>query len=301
MVADDLLIFANIVEAGSFTRAAELSGIPKSTLSRRLASLESELGGQLLQRTTRRLSLTELGISILEYAKNLQEQTNAALSLAQNRQISPKGTLRVSLPPEFHELSIVKVVSQYHSSFPAVKLFLDFSARRVDLLAERYDLALRVASKAANDSKLKYSKLLDLQNSLYASPDYIKTSGMPQTPDDLLKHTGLMLVAGSGETLPWALNNTDKFWTGVPDNVICANSMGLQRELCIAGKGIMGLTSFLAKGLVASGQLVKVLPDWSLPQSVLWCVTPGHRLLPQRTLEFTRILQTVVTTELLGY
>lgn len=300
LLADNLIIFANIVEAGSFTRAAQLTGVPKSTLSRRLAELENELGGQLLQRTTRQLILTELGISILEHARHLQEQAQAAKALAQNRQPEPQGTLRVSLPPEFHELSIASVVTKYQTQYPNVRLSLDFSARRVDLLAERFDLAVRVASRLPDDNSLNFDQIARLTNSLYASADYIKKHGQPKNVQDLKNHTGLMLVTGGGDTQPWHLSNKKSSWEGMPDRIISANSLGLQRELATNGVGIVGLSWFLAKDLVMANKLQAVLPGWQLPLVNVWCVTPGRRLLPQRTLAFIEILKSAVSTELLN-
>lgn len=295
-LADNLLIFASVVDAGSFTKAAELTGIPKSTISRRLAELESELGGQLLERTTRQLIITELGLSILEYARNLQEQTLAAKSLAQNRQLIPQGTLRVSLPPEFHEFAIASVITKYNTEYPNVRLFLDFSARRVDLLAERFDLTVRVVSKINDDASLTYTKLADLSNNLYASHKYIQKYGLPESVADLKNHVGLMLVSGSGDVQAWHLTKDKTTWQALPDQVICANSMGLQRELAVNGLGIVGLSWFLARGL--SADLTKILPDWYLPPANVWCVTPGRRLLPQRTLAFIEILKSVINTKL---
>ncbi len=300
MLADDLIIFANIVDAGSFTRASERTGIPKSTMSRRLAELENELGGQLLQRTTRQLTLTELGISMLDYARHLQEQTLAAKDLAQNRHTKPQGTLRISLPPEFHELSIANVVARYESEYPDVQLFLDFSARRVDLLAERYDLAVRIATSLPDDNTLAFEQIANLTVGLYASPDYISKYGAPNCINELQKHLGLMLVTGGGDVQPWHLNNGKDDKEILPDRVIAANSLGLQRELATKGIGVVGLSWFLAKVLVEKNKLQPILSKWQLPPVKVWCVVPGRRLLPQRTLAFIDILKSVIATGILN-
>lgn len=297
LFADDLLIFASVIDAGSFTRAAENTGIPKSTLSRRLATLETELGGELIQRTTRQLLLTDLGLSILEHARQLQEQTSAAIALAQNRQAKPQGVLRVSMPPEFHELYITSVITQYQNKYPDVRLFLDFSARRVDLIAERFDVAVRASASLQEDPALKYTQMAALKNGLYASQEYIDKYGIPQKPEDLAKHVGLMLVASSGELQPWILQNGKRTWTGMPDKVIEANSLGLQKDLCTNGVGIVGMSWFFAKDLSQQNKLIRILPKWHLPTAKVWCVTPGRRLLPQRTIAFIEILQSVLSAE----
>src|SRR5690606_24362689 len=137
-----------------FTRASELTGLPKSTLSRRLSDLEDELGERLMQRSTRRLVLTDFGETILEHARRLIDETEAAAALAQHRQVTPHGTLRVSLPPEFRELAIVDVVMEFSRLYPNVRVELDLSARRVDIVTERFDVAVRAATQLPDDSAL---------------------------------------------------------------------------------------------------------------------------------------------------
>ena len=144
--ANDLILFAQVMETASFSRAAERSGLPKSTLSRRITLLETKLGERLLTRSTRRLAITEFGERILEHARRLLEETEAASAMALHRQGVPRGVLRVSMPPDFVELDLTPFLLQFAASYPEVRLELDLSPRRVDLLAERFDLAVRVAS-----------------------------------------------------------------------------------------------------------------------------------------------------------
>src|SRR5574337_1963632 len=172
--ANDLIVFAHVVAAGSFTRAADLTGLPKATLSRRLAELETALGERLLQRSTRRLALTDFGAQMLDHARRLQDESEAALALAQQRQAVPQGTLRVSLPPEFQELSLVQVVAEFSRRYPGVRLELDLSARRVDLVAERFDLAVRAATQLPDDATLVARRVVTLDSGLYASGDYLR-------------------------------------------------------------------------------------------------------------------------------
>jgi len=291
LYANDLILFAHVIDAGSFTRASELTGLPKSTLSRRLSELEDELGERLMQRSTRRLVLTDFGESILEHARRLTDETEAAAALAQHRQVTPYGTLRVSLPPEFRELSIVQVVSEFTRRYPNVRLELDLSPRRVDLIAERFDVAVRAASQLPDDNALVARRITTQYNYLYANPAYLKRTGTPQTPSDLLEHCGLALVTSGGEQQQWRLTNGKEHWEGLPVNVLSANSLGLQQELAAQGLGIVALSERFAQPLMDSGRLQRVLPGWSLPQTVIWCVTPGRRLLPQRTLAFIELLR----------
>ena len=294
LYANDLILFAHIIDAGSFTRASEFTGLPKSTLSRRLSELEDELGERLMQRSTRRLVLTDFGESILEHARRLSDEAEAAAALAQHRQVTPHGTLRVSLPPEFRELSLVEVVTEFSQRYPNVRLELDLSPRRVDLIAERFDVALRAAGQLPDDSSLVARRIATQYNYLYASPDYLKRKGTPTVPTDLLDHSGLILVTSGGDQQQWRLSTGKDHWEGLPLNILSANSVGLHQELAAQGLGIVGLSERFAQSLVEQGRLVRVLPDWRLPETIIWCVTPGRRLLPQRTLAFVDLLREVL-------
>lgn len=290
--ANDLILFAQVVDAGSFSGAAERAGLPKSTLSRRITELENKLGERLLVRTTRRLSLTDFGEGLLEHARRLQEEAEAASAMAQHRQAHPSGRLRVALPPDFVELDLSQLLLQFASSYPEVKLEVDLSPRRVDLLAERFDLAVRAASKLPDDGTLVARKLCDMANGLYASPAYLARYGTPEHPDALMQgHVGLRLISGNGETLPWRLTRDGEHWEGMLQGPLAANSLGLQRDLATHGLGIVGLSDRFATEYLAKGLLQRVLPDWQLPTVTLWCITPGRRLLPTRTLAFMEMLK----------
>lgn len=294
LYANDLILFAHVIDAGSFTRASEHTGLPKSTLSRRLSELEDELGERLMQRSTRRLVLTDFGESILEYARRLSDETEAATALAQHRQVTPHGTLRVSLPPEFRELSIVHIVTEFSRQYPNVRLELDLSSRRVDIIAERFDVAVRAATQLPDDSSLVARRVTTLKNGLFANPEYLKRHGVPKTPADLTGHTGLVLVTSGGDQQQWRLSQGTERWEGVPSNILSANSLGLQQELAAQGLGIVGLSDRYAQAMVEQDQLTPVLPGWRLPDTIVWCVTPGRRLLPQRTLAFIDLLREVL-------
>src|SRR5690606_5222836 len=188
LYANDLRLFAHIVEAGSFTGASERTGLPKSTLSRRLTDLENELGERLLQRSTRRLVLTEFGERILEYARRLQEETEAASALAQHRQMTPQGTLRISLPPEFYELSCGKVLAQSAQQYPEVRHGLDRSPTRVEPAAARLAVAIRAATHLPDDTSLVARRIATLQNTLYASPNHLRNHTTPPHPANLVHH-----------------------------------------------------------------------------------------------------------------
>ncbi len=266
-------------------------GLPKSTVSRRLSSLEKQLGERLLIRSTRKLAITEFGQRILEHARRMADETEAATALALHRQVTPQGTLRVSLPPEFRELSLVRFLSQFRREYPQVRLELDLSSRRVDLIAERFDIAVRVAGTLPDDSTLVARRVATLRNQLYASPRYVAEHGAPASPDALLQHAGLVLITSSGEPQAWRLSRGAERWEGMPANQLLSNSVGLQQALAIEGMGIVGLSDRYAHPLVAEGLLVPVLEDWELPAMTVWCTTPGRRLLPERSRVFIELFR----------
>lgn len=289
--ADDLILFARVVDAGSFSQAAERCGLPKSTVSRRIAALERSLGERLLTRTTRQFAITEFGERMLEHARRLLEASEAAQALAQRRHAVPQGRLRVSLPPDFlQELELMPCLLTFCQRYPDVKLEIDLSARRVDLIAERFDLAIRVAGQLPDDATLVARSLLELRHGLYASPAYLARAGRPLAPADLVAHSGLELIASSGERVPWQLSRDDARWVGLPSGRVAANSPALQRELAIHGLGLTGMADRYAAAFVQQGLLERVLPDWRLPTMKVWAVTPGRRLQPTRVTAFVATL-----------
>jgi DNA-binding transcriptional LysR family regulator len=285
--ANDLLLFARVVEAGSFTQAAERVGLPKSTVSRRIAALEAQLGERLLVRSTRQLALSEFGSGVLEHARRLLEEAEAAQSFALHRQATPRGRLRVSLPPGFTEHFILSsFFLQFCADYPEIRLELDLSARRVDLLAEQFDLAIRIASSLPDDATLIARRIADLPCGLYASPAYLNRFGRPQHPDELLQHTGLHMLAGNGDNRPWRLQRGKETWEGLPNGPLASNAIDLVMQMCAHGLGIAPFTERFMQAAVDAGRLERVLPEWSAPTVVLWAVMPGRKLMPARTRVF---------------
>lgn len=285
--ANDLILFARVVEAGSFSSTTALTGLPKSTVSRRIAQLESRLGERLLVRNTRRLVISEFGERILEHARRLREEAEAALDFALHRQDTPCGVLRVSMMPELVEIDLGDLCHEFATKYPEVRLDLDLSPRRVDLLSERFDIALRGAAHLPDDSMLVARKLCEFRLGLYASVDYLARHGTPQHPDDLQSHACLPLVASSGDLMPWQLaRGADDRAERIPEGHIATNSPRLVRDLVACGAGIGQLPDYFAHPMEQQGLLRHILADWHSPVAPLWCVTPGRRLLPSRTTAF---------------
>jgi DNA-binding transcriptional LysR family regulator len=197
----DLLLFARIVECGSFSLAAERVQLPKSTVSRRITLLEGKLGERLLQRTTRKLVLTEFGASLLEHARKVADETEAAGALAQHRQAAPSGLLRCRCRPISPTWRWAMLAAFMHR-YPAISLELDLSPRRVDLVAEGFDLAIRMGN-LPDDATLAARRITFSSLALYASPKYTSLRGLPEHPDDLFKHDLLSLPPRLNGLMRW--------------------------------------------------------------------------------------------------
>jgi DNA-binding transcriptional LysR family regulator len=286
---NDLLLFARIVEAGSFSSAAQRLDLPKSTVSRRIALLEASVGERLLQRTTRRLMLTEFGASLLEHARKVAEEVEAAGALAQHRQAEPSGKLRISMPQDFANVVMADMIPRFMDRYPAVSLEMDLSPRRVDLVAENFDIAIRMGD-LPEDSTLAARRVATQQFGLYAAPSYLAQRGLPEQPDDLLRHDLLCVLSRAGGAVPWILQRGKVRWEKPLTARLTANSPQLLARIACSGAGIAASTDFIVAKHVARGQLVRVLPEWDMPVATGWAVFPGRRLMPAKTRAFLDML-----------
>lgn len=288
----DLLLFARIVEYGSISLAAERMQLPKSTVSRRLSQLEGQLGERVLQRTTRRLVLTEFGASLLEHARKVAEQTEAAGALAQHRQQAPSGLLRVSMPGDFANYAMDRMLSKFLQQYPAISLELDLSPRRVDLVAENFDLAIRMGS-LPDDSTLAARPVAISRMGLYAAPTYTGLHGLPEHPDDLFKHDLLSLPKTHNGLTRWTLLRGKTTWERELPVRMMANSPEILVRMACTGIGIASSTELFARSFLQSGALVRILPEWSMPTVTGWAVFPGRRLMPAKTRVFLDMLESI--------
>lgn len=290
---NDLLIFARVAELGSFSRAAERLGLPKSTVSRRLASLEQQLGEKLLLRTTRRQTLTEFGLQLLEHARQVVAEVEAVTALRERRQATPSGRLRVSMPSDFATLILADTLAAFVALYPAIQLELDLSPRRVDLLGEGFDVVVRMGH-LPDDASLAARRLAVFSFGLYASPNYLAEHGEPADPDELAQHEAIRMFKTHGEAASWDLTRGDQHWLGVPPGRASANSPELLIKLACAGAGIAAVPNYFAAPEVRRGALRRVLPLWCLPSHVAWAVFPERKLMPIKTRVFVDMLQTAL-------
>jgi DNA-binding transcriptional LysR family regulator len=288
---NDLLIFARVAELGSFSRAAQWLKLPKSTVSRRLAGLEQHLGEKLMLRTTRRQTITEFGLQLLDHARQVAAEVAAVSDLRERRQATPSGRLRVSMPSEVANLLLADTLTAFMALHPAVVLELDLSPRRVDLLGEGFDLALRMGD-LPDDTYLAARRLATFSIGLYASPNYLADHGDLTDPQDLSRHESIRMLSGNGEPSPWTLMQEEQRWQGIPVGRASANSPELLIRLACAGAGIAAVPDYFAMPEVRKGCLRRVLPAWCLPSQAAWAVFPERKLMPAKTRVFIDMLQT---------
>ena len=292
--ANDLLLFARVAELGSFSRAAERLGVPKSTVSRRVSGLETQLGERLLQRTTRKLTVTDFGLAVLEHARHVAEDVDAAASLAQNRQVAPSGRLRVTMPGDLGQIVLAPLLARFAVEHPAITLEVDLSARFVDLVGEGFDVAIRMG-ELRDDATLAARRVATFSLGLYAAPAYLERRGKPAEPAALLKHDALQVLSRTGEAMPWVLHRGDERWQGVPPARALANSPELLMRMALRGAGICVANDHFARPHVERKELVCVLPEWRPAPVSAWAVFPGRRLMPAKTRVFIDALTACFT------
>ncbi len=279
MIAMDLnalLIFAKVVEAGSFSEAARRLSMPLSTVSRRIADLEDEFGLRLLERSTRSLRLTEIGMDILEQARRGLDVSEAVSAIVSDKRSDVTGLLRLSAPPSVSDTLVTPLICAFQRSFPNVRVQVLVTDRMVDHIAEGVDLVFRLG--ALRDSSLVAVKVLTYRHQLVASPAYLEQHTPPQHPQDLLQHR-LFAFSHWQPTISWTFVHAAD---GQKQNLSFLPSMamndytGLSAAL-LANGGIGDLPPVVQPRLLREGHLVEVMPAWRFRTFDLSIVHLGNR------------------------
>lgn len=259
-------LFATVVEQGSFTGAAELLGMPKSSVSQKISRLESQLGVRLLQRTTRRLSLTPQGEVYVEQCRALLALARSAnLAMARLR-AAPAGRVRITAPEATGTLLLGRILAEFRALYPEVVLELTLCDEQLDLVGEGYDLALRAAP--LKDSSLICRRIGQVPRHLVAAPAYLAAHGMPQQLSELGRYACLVHTS-----LPvWPLQEGG--WR--PQGACISNSLLALRELAINEGGIALLPHHVCEGDLESGRLQKVLPELAVPPNPFYLIYPSR-------------------------
>lgn len=278
---NQLLLFVRIVQLGSLSAAARRLELPKSTVSRKLGELEARVGERLVQRTTRKLAVTEAGRALFErVAPALGEIEEAESALAGLRGV-PRGLLRVAAPVSVRALG--SIVAAFVVRHPEVEVEMVCSDRRVDLVEERFDVAIRAG--ALVDSSLVARRLGSARALLVASPAYRKRRGVPKTPADLAAHACIAFGGGTAQRV-WTLESAGKrAEVGIRPR-LTVNDWEIVREAALGGVGIAWLPQLLCADDVRRGRLAHLLADWSSPEIPVHALYPTRRQLAPKVLAF---------------
>jgi DNA-binding transcriptional LysR family regulator len=277
---NSLLIFARVVESKSFVKAARRLEIPTSTVSRRVAELENQLGVRLIERSTRSLRLTDAGSEILEHAQRTADVCEAVSNIASNHTATVSGNLRISAPPSISDSLLAPLICLFEEAYPDVRIQAVITERVLDPIAEDIDLSFRVGK--LEDSSLVVRHLLRYRHQLVASPAYLKSRKALKIPQDLGHHRLLAFAFGSFQN-NWTLTRQDardKVTIAIRPYLTINEYAGLAVAL-LRGVGIGELPPIVQPELVRTGQLVEVLPKWHLPPFDLSLVHLGSRFVPR--------------------
>ncbi len=273
-----LVIFAKVVETNSFSEAARRLKIPVSTVSRRIAELEDQLGVRLLERSTRSLRLTDLGSEVLDHAMRSAELSDAVENIISNKLSDVSGTLRLSAPPSISDTLLTPMATAFQASYPNVRIHILITDRFIDQIADGVDLMFRIGPM--KDSSLVTRKLLTYRHQLVASPAYLKTCKRPEIPQDLLGHRLFAFPFPFWEAgKSWSfihVNGKDKETLTFQPYFSMNDYAGIAPAL-LAGAGIGDLPPVVQPGLMREGLLVEVMPEWHFPNFDLSLCHLGNR------------------------
>ena len=276
---EDMAMFVRIVEAGSITKAAEQLNIAKSAVSRRLKELEERLGSQLISRTTRQSKLTQAGEQYYQQVNNILRAVDAINEHTTDAPMRIEGTLKMTAPLSFGLMHLNDVIDKYANKHPNLRFDLDFSDRRIDLIEEGYELAIRIGE--LQDSSYQAKKLALIRCVICASPDYLEKMGTPETLDDLDNHA--LLQYSLGQTNSINLVDTEgRSHHRTIDAKIKATNGEFLVDLAVKGHGITFVPTFIAYKQLALGELVPVFQHYQLPTLTAYAVYPKNRFLSQR-------------------
>ena len=285
---EDIQAFVAVVDAGSFTAAADRLGSAKSAVSRRVSALEERLGVQLLHRTTRVLNLTESGRSFYDHGTRILADLEEAEAAVQQEHGELRGTLRCALPLSFGVRHMCGPIASFSKQHPKVRFDLDLNDRRVDLIEDNFDVGLRIGR--LTDSSLIARRLFDVRNVICASPHYLNVHGTPQTPADLLDHDCLV-YSNLIDPDKWEYEDRDGNRNTVKVNsVMSASSGDFLSNVAAHGMGLVIQPTFIASAAIRSGNLTPVLTDYAWPVSPAYAVYPPTRHLSYRVRAFIDFL-----------
>ncbi|RTR31625.1 LysR family transcriptional regulator [Shewanella atlantica] len=271
-----MMLFAAVVRAKGFSQAAREIGMPKSTISRKVAQLEEQLGVRLLQRDTRNLSLTQVGALFYQHCTSISDEIEAAKATIENTHNDVSGSLRIAIPVSFSQEIIANLCSSFMRLYPNVELDVQFTDSEVGLVGEGYDIAIKYGPLQSSD--LVARLLFERQPILVASPGYLKANGTPATPQDLINHSGILL--GTSRSAPiWPLGKGARKTMVNFKRKVRVNSAVMVKQLVQDDFGIAMLSNSVCKNELASGSLVPILQEWPIEAFKVYGVYSSRRQL----------------------
>lgn len=277
---DDLILFAQVVEQGSFSKAAEVSGLANSVVSKRIARLEEELGSTLIHRTTRRLTLSEAGQVLYQRARLVAQAAQEAFDAVTGYSQALQGHIRMSVPTISGELVLARAVAEFCELHPAITVEMSLENRFVDLIGEGYDLVIRTGH--LDDSSLIARHILDSRWTICAAPAYISRHGKPQVPEDLLQHNCLIYSYQESGARDWLFTRYEEIYPlRVSGNFSTDNAAAL-RQAALFGFGLAYLPRCLVYPDLQAGRLVELLPRQVGKVLGIYAVYPYSRQPPRK-------------------
>ncbi|MFV3308447.1 LysR family transcriptional regulator [Pseudomonas sp. NY15181] len=281
---NDMALFVEVVKAKGFRGAAEVTGVPNSTLSRRISALEKAIGLRLLHRTTRRIELTEAGQIYFERCKRIVDEARLAHDQLGEMLAQPRGTLRVSFPVDFAVTYLAPLITEFAELYPGISFDFDLTPRRVDLIGEPFDVAIRIGE--SENSQLIARPLASFPPGLYASPRYVERAGEPRAPGDLARHQCLSMLKADS----WTLQDGTRTESVAVGGRYSLNSVGMARRLAALDQGIVLMVEEIVADELQQGRLVRIMPEWQGAPIPVYAVTET-RLLPAKTQRFIEFLK----------
>lgn len=273
---NDLFYFSIVVEKGGFAAAGRALDIPKSRLSRRISQLEERLGVRLLQRSTRRFAVTDAGQRFYRHCQAVIAEAQAAEEAVAQLTTEPRGLVRMSCPVSITQNAIANMLPGFLEKYPQVKILLLSTNRRIDLINEGVDVALRVRFKLDTDADLVVRSFGHSRALLVASPAYLDLHGRPQQPEDLARLATISIAELEAQS--WDLTSRDgRHYQFEHQPRLMCGDFPLVRAAAEKGLGVALLPESVCCSALASGKLEVILPEWSPPQGVVHCVYPSRR------------------------
>jgi DNA-binding transcriptional LysR family regulator len=292
MQIEDLRIYVAVIKAGNFTAAAEQLMLSKQYVSRRIAALEESLDARLLNRNTRKLSVTDNGQLFAQHAQRILDDVQEAQQAVSGRQQVLQGSFRLSVPMSFGISHLSPYIAEFLSQHPGLQFQVELADRYVDMVGEGFDMAIRIGTLP--DSSLIAKRLGVFRRVICGSPSYIQGAGAPREPEDLLNHACLRY--GRESQTGWELFNGEQRKVMAVQGPMVSNNGEMLRDAAVAGLGLILLPEFIVAPALASGELMTVLDEWQPSSLNLNALYPQHR---QRS-EVNRVFMTFLQEKLAG-